>query len=300
MSIHSEWNEGGQRGSTYPASSSFSNYAQYSEPRATTAVAGNPWRSVRSLKSKWTCRICGKTLSSKRSFDEHSNIHNRSRPFQCEHCDYAAASQMTLRRHNLRNHTPRQAWGYHCPYCSEQYMEPASYQQHVASRHFGKSATFGCPSEGCSFTTRCSLHFFSHISKHRNFPRSRFDFLHSGVSLASFIVDDKLGVGYGKLPLKQKLRRALAKKIVEKQISYEDYMKTPLDCSLVESRADRAMKHHFTRTNDKVGEYLLSDPSALFVGDDWMLEDVGMEVVVDDSEVAANILHEGMVEPELD
>lgn len=41
------------------------------------------------------------------------------------------ASQMTLRRHKLRNHTPRQAWGYQCPHCPEAYMEPASYQQHV-------------------------------------------------------------------------------------------------------------------------------------------------------------------------
>lgn len=63
-----------------------------------------------------------------------------------------SASQMTLRRHVLRNHTSRDDWhykvsfllplitlqlaffykvGFQCPYCGETYMEPASYQQHV-------------------------------------------------------------------------------------------------------------------------------------------------------------------------
>ena len=35
--------------------------------------------------------------------------------------------------------------------------------------------------------------------------------------------------------------------------------------------------------------------------DDFIVEDVGcLEVVVDDSQPASNVLHEGMVEPELD
>lgn len=90
--------------------------------------------------------MCKKYLSSKRSYEEHMNIHNQRRPHACDECEYAAgmkaqtanyatatalASQMTLRRHKLRNHTPRQAWGYRCPHCSEAYMEPASYQMHV-------------------------------------------------------------------------------------------------------------------------------------------------------------------------
>lgn len=116
----------------------------------------------RTMKQTWTCgweisgknriffnffRVCRKELSSKRSYTEHMNIHNKSRPFQCEHCVYAAgfggnsrknclkidfsASQMTLHRHKLRNHTPKAEWGYRCPYCDDAYMEPAGYQQHV-------------------------------------------------------------------------------------------------------------------------------------------------------------------------
>lgn len=41
-------------------------------------------------KTKWPCEICLKYLSSKRSYDEHMNIHNESRPFSCNQCEYSA------------------------------------------------------------------------------------------------------------------------------------------------------------------------------------------------------------------
>ncbi|VDP01293.1 unnamed protein product, partial [Heligmosomoides polygyrus] len=80
-----------------------------------------------------------------------------------------SASQMTLRRHKLRSHTARHDWGYKCPYCYESYMEPASYQQHVQSRHFGRSATFGCPYMQCMFQSKCFRHFREHLAKHNSY-----------------------------------------------------------------------------------------------------------------------------------
>ncbi|PAV86754.1 hypothetical protein WR25_17120 [Diploscapter pachys] len=75
---------------------------------------------------------------------------------------------MTLRRHKLRNHTARHEWGYRCPYCEEIYMEPASYQQHVQTKHINQSATYGCPHSDCNFTTKCFRHFQEHLMKHIN------------------------------------------------------------------------------------------------------------------------------------
>ncbi|GMT10623.1 hypothetical protein PFISCL1PPCAC_1920, partial [Pristionchus fissidentatus] len=169
-------------------------------------------------RTRWQCSICGKLLSSKRSYDEHLNIHNQTRPFSCDHCDYAAASQMTLRRHILRNHTSRDDWHYKCAYCGETYMEPASYQQHVSSRHFGRSATFGCPYVSCTFQTKCSKHFKEHLTK--VICCANFDLTHrmpeivplvgsssSGSNSSSYavsddlqqyLVDDDLGVGFGR------------------------------------------------------------------------------------------------------
>uniref|UniRef100_A0AC34FIE7 C2H2-type domain-containing protein n=1 Tax=Panagrolaimus sp. ES5 TaxID=591445 RepID=A0AC34FIE7_9BILA len=65
--------------------------------------------------TQWRCNHCKKYLSSKRSYREHMNVHFQQKPFQCDECEYAAASQMTLRRHRLRLHIPRSEWGYPCP-----------------------------------------------------------------------------------------------------------------------------------------------------------------------------------------
>jgi len=118
------------------------------------------------IKTKWQCKECNKSLSSKRSYSEHLNVHNSLRPFACSDCGYAAASQMTLRRHKLRNHVHPQDWSYQCPYCAEPYMEPASYKQHILSKHNGGSATFGCPYIDCTFSTKAVKHFHKHINNH--------------------------------------------------------------------------------------------------------------------------------------
>ncbi|CBG22751.1 Synthetic with Lin-35/Rb [Caenorhabditis elegans] len=153
----------------------------------------------RTMKQTWTCGVCRKELSSKRSYTEHMNIHNKSRPFQCEHCVYAAASQMTLHRHKLRNHTPKAEWGYRCPYCDDAYMEPAGYQQHVQQRHPGLSATYGCPFRICKFTSKSQRHFREHLVKH-----DRSDKIEEGVDpcalsnqqLVRYMVLDEMGIGF--------------------------------------------------------------------------------------------------------
>lgn len=129
------------------------------------------------------------------------NIHNDTRPFQCDHCEYAAASQMTLRRHILRNHTSRLDWGYRCPYCSESYMEPASYQQHVQSRHYGRSATFGCPYMMCRFFSKCLRHFREHLAKHEaceSFagPPDRPPYSYADEAMNRYLIQDEYGYGF--------------------------------------------------------------------------------------------------------
>nr|CAD2128371.1 unnamed protein product [Meloidogyne enterolobii] len=149
-------------------------------------------------KQQWICRLCMKTLSSKRSFDEHMNIHSKSRPFGCDECKYAAASKMTLRRHKLRNHVPRSNWGYQCPYCGEFYMEPASYQQHITVRHWGLSATFGCPYRNCDFTSKSSRYFREHILRHQAVFISSNDgtpFNLNLDNLSLYLINDECGTG---------------------------------------------------------------------------------------------------------
>ncbi|ULT92801.1 hypothetical protein L5515_009916 [Caenorhabditis briggsae] len=153
----------------------------------------------RPLKPTWHCLVCRKELSSKRSYTEHMNIHNKQRPFQCEHCAYAAASQMTLHRHKLRNHTPKTEWGYRCPYCEDAYMEPAGYQQHVQQRHPGKSATYGCPFGKCKFVSKSQRHFREHLPKHEKCEKVEDGIDPCGLSnqeLVRYMVMDEIGLGY--------------------------------------------------------------------------------------------------------
>ncbi|TKR60890.1 hypothetical protein L596_028072 [Steinernema carpocapsae] len=162
-----------------------------------TIISSAPQTSI----GKWKCKLCNKFLSSKRSYDEHLNIHSESRPYQCKECDYASASQMTLRRHTLRKHRPKQSWGYRCPYCTEKYMEPASYQHHVVTKHMGRSATFGCPARECPFITKSSKNFHAHYKKHV-IPYSdgtpRHLELREDANLLRFLVDDDCGAGFGR------------------------------------------------------------------------------------------------------
>jgi hypothetical protein len=167
------------------------------------------------IATQWRCNHCKKYLSSKRSFREHMNVHSERRPFQCDECDYAAASQMTLRRHRLRLHIPRSEWGYPCPYCSEIYMEPASYEQHVSRRHFGQSCTYGCPHQSCNFTSKSSRHFLEHISRHHmviissqsNMPPFPDNLAPDSIKASYYLIDDEIGSGYGKPPLEAEIRR---------------------------------------------------------------------------------------------
>lgn len=169
-------------------------------PGAARLALGNyPVLSVKSdPRLKWTCELCRKKLSSKRSYNEHLNVHTNMRPFACKQCTYSSASQMGLRRHNFRYHIPRNAWNYQCPYCNHMFMEPTSYKQHIASYHYGLSTTFGCPVWRCTFTTSSSSYFREHLGKHQLSPNIHEEAAHR---LFRFAVDDDLGVGYGQRSL---------------------------------------------------------------------------------------------------
>ncbi|CAJ0929793.1 unnamed protein product, partial [Mesorhabditis belari] len=194
---------------------------------------GNPLISPNSLVSRrrWQCTICNKMLSSKRSYDEHMNIHNNVRPHQCPDCPYAAASQMTVRRHRLRNHVEKHNWGYQCPYCQDKFMEPASYTNHVAARHPNRSCTFGCPI--CMWTCRCARYFKEHVEKHvvtRVWPQGDLEELYED-QLQRFLVDDEFGNGFRYLSTKEsdvpkRKAESLVTQITRKEAS--DFFKEPL------------------------------------------------------------------------
>lgn len=175
-----------------------------SSDKASAMVSDESRREKQRAKYIWRCEICGRCLCSKRSYSEHKNTHNSARPFKCESCDYAAASQMTLRRHTLRQHVPRSHWHYPCPYCEQAFVEPTSYQAHLRHKHAGYSGTFGC--DKCDYKTLSSKNFVDHVLKHvhvrsKKRPTSKNikDFT-DRETIGKCLVSDELGVGWGQRP----------------------------------------------------------------------------------------------------
>uniref|UniRef100_A0A0K0EN16 C2H2-type domain-containing protein n=1 Tax=Strongyloides stercoralis TaxID=6248 RepID=A0A0K0EN16_STRER len=136
---------------------------QYSKPKLKAFNS----HSIKTPKiTRWYCDICGKSLCSKRSHNDHMNIHKNARPFNCPNCHYSAASKNTLQRHFLRHHQSKEKWSYLCPYCPEMYVEAAGYRNHLKQKHHGCSGTFGCPFGDCKFCTMSASHFKDHILRH--------------------------------------------------------------------------------------------------------------------------------------
>uniref|UniRef100_A0A1I7XIW0 C2H2-type domain-containing protein n=1 Tax=Heterorhabditis bacteriophora TaxID=37862 RepID=A0A1I7XIW0_HETBA len=274
--------------------------------RPRESVPNSQMISVVISRSRWQCRLCGKSLSSKRSYDEHMNIHNDARPFACEHCNYAAASQMTLRRHKLRSHTSRRDWGYKCPYCPETYMEPASYQQHVQSRHYGRSATFGCPYTQCSFLSKCFRHFREHLAKHNNYdsyvgPSDRVPYSFPDDQLTRYLVDDEYGVGYwygiGKKPklISKNAFNNTAEDFNLDSFNEEDFMKEPINLKpAISQGAPRRVRHKLSSYAFDVEPPILEEQEMLPVDNDW----IETEIEVPSNDVAR--LPDGQMEIELD
>ncbi|VDM95122.1 unnamed protein product [Thelazia callipaeda] len=247
-------------------------------------------RNYLTAKVKWTCELCGKKLSSKRSYDEHFNVHTNLRPFACTHCGYAAASQMTLRRHTLRNHVPRQAWGYQCPYCNEMYMEPASYQQHIGSRHFGLSATFGCPLRKCTFATCSSAFFREHLEKHCNISPDIYE--EAKYKLFKFAIDDKFGVGHGCRSID--IRRMEVMQELDSLQNDREYMKTPLVTPKIEQNKKETLHKPTSVYACKRSDNVLFEPEEL----DFLNDGINCKEYVISSFL--DCIDGGMIEPELD
>ncbi|CEF62190.1 Zinc finger, C2H2 domain and Zinc finger C2H2-type/integrase DNA-binding domain and Zinc finger, C2H2-like domain-containing protein [Strongyloides ratti] len=166
---------------------------QYSKPKLKTFNS----HSIKASKiTRWYCDICGKSLCSKRSHNDHMNIHKNARPFNCPNCHYSAASKNTLQRHFLRHHQSKEKWSYLCPYCPEMYVEAAGYRNHLKQKHHGYSGTFGCPFGDCKFSTMSASHFKDHILRHNpsyfeEGTTVKIDL--SQILLKLYLVDDNFG-----------------------------------------------------------------------------------------------------------
>lgn len=113
----------------------------------------------------YTCKICGKNLSSPHTYVFHKRIHTGERPCVCHICGKQFRAPSGLQRHltetheKLRRHT--------CRYCPKNFANSQNLKQHMRI-HTGERP-FVCPQCGKRFTQSGSLHV--HLKTHsEQFP----------------------------------------------------------------------------------------------------------------------------------
>ncbi|XP_045776503.1 zinc finger protein 19-like isoform X2 [Maniola jurtina] len=111
-------------------------------------------------KVYYTCKICGKHLSSTHTYIFHKRIHTGERPCVCHICGKQFRAPNGLKRHVTETHE-KQRW-YTCIVCFKNFANSQNLKQHMRI-HTGERP-FVCPHCGKRFTQSGSLHV--HLKTH--------------------------------------------------------------------------------------------------------------------------------------
>ncbi|XP_046687632.1 zinc finger protein 260-like isoform X2 [Homalodisca vitripennis] len=124
--------------------------------------------SLNLVKNKdciYTCEVCGKVLTDKRSLATHLDLHRQEESsgfqYKCEDCGKVLRSRQTLAYHRQSQHSIERR--FHCSYCSEGYMTQKLLQAHERT-HTGEKP-FKCEVCWKGFRSRSNL--AQHMMKHK-------------------------------------------------------------------------------------------------------------------------------------
>lgn len=116
-------------------------------------------------KVYYTCRVCGKQLSSTHTYIFHKRIHTGERPCVCHICGKQFRTPNGLQRHVTETHEKQRY--YTCMACFKNFANSQNLKQHMRI-HTGERP-FVCPHCGKRFTQSGSLHV--HLKTHSDsFP----------------------------------------------------------------------------------------------------------------------------------
>lgn len=113
-------------------------------------------------KVYFTCKICGKNLSSTHTYIHHKRIHTGERPCVCHICGKQFRAPNGLQRHLTETHEKQRR--YSCLMCDKHFVNSQNLKLHMRI-HTGERP-FGCSHCGKRFTQSGSLHV--HLKIHND------------------------------------------------------------------------------------------------------------------------------------
>ncbi|CAG0901660.1 unnamed protein product [Cyprideis torosa] len=137
---------------------------EFSEDEGTVRRGKNS-RGHCQRKKRFTCDVCGKSLSTKQHLQSHEFTHTGEKPFSCRICGKSFAQSSNLSTHKL-THTGQKPFG--CRICGKAFGDNANLRKHELIHSGGKP--FACRICGRSFTRSSSLssHKLIHTGEKQN------------------------------------------------------------------------------------------------------------------------------------
>ncbi|XP_050346187.1 zinc finger protein 83-like [Nymphalis io] len=99
------------------------------------------------------CVPCGRRFLSKSLRDQHTLIHTKDRPHECDQCDKAFRSNIGLTQHKRQVHDKEKS--HLCQFCSKRFFKKYHLQIHIRSH--SKERPYECPDCGKFFSTTSIL-----------------------------------------------------------------------------------------------------------------------------------------------
>ncbi|XP_047529852.1 zinc finger protein 708-like [Vanessa atalanta] len=99
------------------------------------------------------CVPCGRRFISKSLRDQHTLIHTKDRPHECDQCDKAFRSTIALTQHKRQVHDKEKT--HLCQFCSKRFFKKYHLQIHIRSH--SKERPYECPDCGKFFSTTSIL-----------------------------------------------------------------------------------------------------------------------------------------------